>query len=51
MAIEYQKYSYGFIRNVLKNKMTQQQENAIKKSLPNHENSRGFDYYSQTYLN
>ena len=51
MAIEYQKYTYGFIRNMLKNKMTQQQENAIKKSLPNHENSRGFDYYSQTYLN
>jgi len=51
MAIEYQKYSYGFISNVLENKMTQQQEKAIEKPLSNHENSRGFDYYSQTYLN
>ncbi len=51
MAIEYQKYSYGFISNVLKNKMTEQRENKIEKSLPNHGNIRGFDYYSQTYLN
>ena len=51
MAIEYQKYSYGFISNVLKNKMTEQQENKIEKPLPNHGNIRGFDYYSQTFFN
>jgi hypothetical protein len=51
LAIEYKKYSYGFMSNVLKNKMAQQQENTNEKPLPNHKNIRGLKYYSQTYLN
>ena len=41
MAIEYGNCTYGFIGNILKNKMTENTETANDKSLPAHENIRG----------
>ena len=43
LAIEYNNCTYGFINNILKNKMTDQTETetAIQTSLPWHENIRG----------
>jgi hypothetical protein len=50
MAIEYQNYSYTFIRNILKNKMTSEPETTQAKPLPNHGNLRGREYYAQTTI-
>jgi hypothetical protein len=41
LAIEYNNYTYGFINNILKNKMTDHTETVIQISLPWHENIRG----------
>jgi len=41
MAIEYGNCTYGFIYNILKNKMTENTETINDKSLPAHENIRG----------
>lgn len=41
MAIEYGNCTYGFIGNILKNKMTENAETINDKSLPAHENIRG----------
>jgi hypothetical protein len=38
MALEYEIYSYGFIQNIIKNKMT---ETTNEKPLPTHQNIRG----------
>jgi len=46
MAIDNKTYTYRFISNILKNKMTNQEELNQKKSLPNHDNLRGSEYYS-----
>jgi hypothetical protein len=46
MGIEHQNYSYGFILNILKNKMTNEPETKQEKPLPNHENLRKCEYYA-----
>jgi transposase len=50
MAIEYQNYSYTFILNILKNKMTGEPKTMQSKPLPNHENLRGREYYEQSTI-
>ena len=50
MAIEYQKYSYTFVLNILKNKMTHEPETKQSQPLPNHQNIRGKEYYTQTII-
>jgi hypothetical protein len=51
MAIEYQKYSYVFVLNVIKNKMTEDKETKQLQSLPAHKNIRGKEYYIQSTIN
>ena len=50
MAIEYQKYSYVFVLNILKNKMTQEKETKQSQPLPTHQNIRGKEYYTQSTI-
>lgn len=50
MAIEHKNYSYSFILNILKNKMTEQQETKQGQPLPEHKNIRGKEYYTQSTL-
>lgn len=47
MAIDYQNYSYTFIKNILENKMTEQDPVVSDKPLPRHNNLRGKDHYLQ----
>jgi len=52
MAIEYQSYSYRFVRQLLENNMVQPpQEPTPAQPLPVHGNIRGKDYYLQTTFN
>jgi len=46
MAIEYQNYSYSFVQNIIKNKMTETNQEKIDKALPEHDNIRGREYYN-----
>ena len=48
IAIEHNNYSYGFIQNLIKNKMTGllETENNTSKKLPEHKNIRGREYYN-----
>jgi hypothetical protein len=46
IAIEYQNYSYSFVQNIIKNKMTETTEEKINKALPEHNNIRGREYYN-----
>lgn len=50
IAIENQIYSYRFLLNILKNKMTGEQETKQEQPLPNHQNIRGRSYYAQTTI-
>jgi len=50
MAIECQKYSYVFVLNILKNKMTREQEIKPLQPLPTHQNIRGKEYYAQSTI-
>jgi transposase len=50
MAIEYQNYSYRFVRNILNNKMTDESDQPPAKLLPVHKNIRGRDYYKQSTI-
>ncbi|NEW84846.1 MAG: IS21 family transposase [Mariniphaga sp.] len=50
MAIEYQNYTYTFVLNILKNKMTEESEIKQAKPLPTHENTRGREYYTQSTI-
>jgi len=50
MAMEYQKYSYTFVLNILKNKMTKEQETKPSQPLPAHQNIRGKEYYTQSTI-
>lgn len=45
IALEYEGYNYGFIKNILDNKMTQQELSQDHKPLPQHHNTRGAGYY------
>lgn len=51
IALENQVWSYRFVLNILKNNMTDQPETQPEKSLPEHDNIRGKDYYRQLQLN
>jgi transposase len=46
MAIENQNYSYGFVVNIIKNKMTEYVQEEQSKELPKHNNIRGKEYYN-----
>ncbi len=46
MAIENQNFSYGFILNIIKNKMTEYPQQEPDKDLPKHNNIRGKEYYN-----
>lgn len=46
MAIEYRNYSYGFIQNIIKNKMTEYSKTDTGHKLPEHKNIRGKIYYN-----
>ena len=50
MAIDYQEYSYIFVLNILKNKMTKEQEPKPSQPLPTHQNIRGKEYYTQSTI-
>ena len=48
IAIEYKNFSYKFVERILKNKMEDHQDTPVKKqALPEHNNIRGKNYYSQ----
>jgi transposase len=46
IAMEHKNYSYGFIKNIIKNKMTENIENPVEQELPKHNNIRGKEYYN-----
>lgn len=50
MAIDHQNYSYSFVLNILKNKMTAETQTTQAKPLPCHDNLRGREYYAQTTI-
>ena len=45
IALEHQEYRYGFIRNLIENKMIHQADLWDQPELPRHENTRGKGYY------
>lgn len=47
IALEYQYYSYSFVRKVLDNNMVDQQSTDPQKPLPGHDNVRGKEYYEK----
>ncbi|WP_245949435.1 IS21 family transposase [Echinicola strongylocentroti] len=47
IAMEYNQYSYGFIKNMLENNMTEATTEASGKELPKHGNVRGRTYYNE----
>lgn len=50
IALKHENYTYGFLLNIIKNKMTDQQDPQPEKPLPDHENIRGKSYYEQQTL-
>lgn len=51
IAIDNQILAYGFISNVINNKMTGNLPDVKHKPLPDHDNIRGSEYYKQSILN
>lgn len=52
LALENQNYTYQFLVNIIKNNMTNpEQETTINQRLPDHANIRGKAYYKQIQLN
>ena len=51
IAMEYQDYTYGFISNLLSNKMAQHPQAPASKPLPQHNNIRGKNYFINSYIN
>lgn len=47
IAINNRVYSYGFIRNIIKNKMADYEDKLVEQELPKHENLRGKEYYNK----
>jgi aldehyde:ferredoxin oxidoreductase len=45
-ALEHRVYTYTFLQNVLKNGTASSYEQKTEKSLPEHKNIRGRDYYT-----
>ena len=50
MALEYQNYSYKFVLNILRNKMTEEPGTQQLQPLPTHQNIRGREYYTQSTI-
>ena len=49
IAVNYQNYSYRFVQNIIKNKMTEtttKEKEETNKALPEHNNIRGREYYN-----
>lgn len=51
IALANENYSYHFVFNLIKNKMTESPRTEIDKPLPKHQNIRGKEYYIQYKLN
>lgn len=51
IALSNENYSYQFMANLIKNKMTESPQTQIDKPLPKHQNIRGKEYYTQYKLN
>jgi transposase len=52
IALDHGKYTYGFVKRILENKMSSLPlENITEKALPDHPNLRGKEYYQQLTLN
>lgn len=47
IAIDHQNYTYTFMKNILENKMTEQQPILPDKPLPTHGNLRGKEHYQK----
>lgn len=47
IALKHENYTYGFLLNIIKNKMIDQQDAQPEKPLPDHANIRGKSYYKQ----
>jgi len=47
IALKHENYTYGFLLNIIRNKMTDQQDTQPEKPLPDHDNIRGKSYYKQ----
>jgi transposase len=45
MAFEHKNYSYGFIQNIIKNRMTEYEGTEPEQALPEHKNIRGKEYF------
>ena len=50
IAIDNHKYSYVFVLNILKHKMTHEPETKQSQPLPTHQNIRGKEYYTQSTI-
>ncbi len=50
IALKHKNFSYGFIKNLIQNKMTDQKDEQVEKELPEHKNIRGKQYYQQQTL-
>ncbi len=46
IAIKHRNYTYNFLRNLIQNRMTEQTSEDTESSLPQHQNIRGREYYS-----
>lgn len=52
IALDHQNYSYGFVKRILENNMSSLPlKDASEKTLPEHQNLRGKEYYEQLSLN
>ena len=47
MAVEHKNYSYSFIQNIIKNRMTEYDGTEPGQALPEHKNIRGKEYYDK----
>ncbi len=47
MAVEHKNYSYSFIQNIIKNRMTEYDGTVPDQVLPEHKNIRGKEYYDK----
>ena len=50
LALKHENYTYGFLLNIISNKMTDQLDPQAEKPLPDHDNIRGKSYYKQQTL-
>jgi hypothetical protein len=48
IALEHRRYNYGFLKNIIANKMVDEDLTISPKPLPRHSNLRGSSYYQQS---